>query len=86
MSLTLMPRVKVTVDRAKCVACGIAQSECPEVFVLGDDNGKNRVVDKYGAELTGELSVGYIPLELLDCVKRSAELCPVEAITFEVVE
>jgi ferredoxin len=30
-----MERIKVIVDRDACIACGVAQAICPEVFVLG---------------------------------------------------
>ncbi|MCS7104963.1 MAG: ferredoxin [Thermofilaceae archaeon] len=81
-----MPKVKVTVDRSKCVSCGAAPSICPEVYVLGDDNGKNRVVDKYSVQLTDEVSVGIIPEELAECAINGADACPVEAIKVETIE
>ncbi|MEM1867189.1 MAG: ferredoxin, partial [Zestosphaera sp.] len=39
-------KFRVIVDRTTCIACGAAPAACPEVFVLGSDNGKNRVVDE----------------------------------------
>ncbi len=69
--------LRVTVDRKACLACGAAPNICPEVFVL---DGKNRVVDKYSVSLTDTLSVGEVPDELSECVKKAAEACPVSAI------
>lgn len=85
-ALNPVRKVKVTVDRAKCISCGAAPSVCPDVFVLGDDNSKNRVVEKYTVEFSSEVSVGVIPEELLECAKLGASACPVEAIKVEVVE
>ncbi len=69
--------MRVTVDRKACLACGAAPSVCPDVFVL---DGKNRVVDKYSVSLTDAVSVGEVPDELGECVKKAAEICPVSAI------
>jgi ferredoxin len=79
-------KYRVIVDRSKCIACGAAPAACPEVFELGSDNGKNRVIDKYSVELTPELSVGVIPEELYDCARAGAEACPVDAIRVERIE
>ena len=78
-----MTKYKVTVDRVQCIGCGIAPNLCPQVFVLGDDNGMNRVVDEYSTELSAEVSVGLVPEDLRDCVEQAAESCPAQAITFE---
>ncbi len=78
-----MVRYKVTVNRSICIGCGVAPALCPEVFELGSDTGKNRVVDKYSVELSEELSTGIIPKELYQCAKGSADSCPVSAITIE---
>ncbi len=78
-----MVKIKVTVNRAKCIACGVAPSLCGKVFELGQDNGKNKVVDAYAIETTADTSVGEVPEELYECVKTAAESCPVAAITVE---
>jgi ferredoxin len=78
-----MTKYKVTVDRVQCIGCGIAPSMCSQVFVLGDDNGMNRVVDAYSEELSAEVSVGHVPEDLRDCVEQAAEACPAQAITLE---
>ncbi|MEM0361628.1 MAG: ferredoxin [Sulfolobales archaeon] len=81
-----MVKYKVTVSRTSCISCGVAPAVCPEVFELGSDNGKNKVVDKYSVELTDEISVGVIPKELYECAKHGADSCPVSAIVVEKVE
>jgi ferredoxin len=78
-----MATIKVTIDRVQCIGCGIAPNLCPQVFVLGDDNGMTRVVDAYSAELTADISVGLIPEELRDCVEQAAATCPAQAITLK---
>jgi ferredoxin len=78
-----MTTYKVTVNRDLCIGCGIAPNLCPQVFVLGDDNGMTRVVDEYSEELSAEVSVGLIPEDLRDCVEQAAEACPAQAITIE---
>ncbi len=67
-------------DRVSCIACGVAPTLCSEVFAL---DGKNRVVDKYSVELSGDLSIGEVPDELRECVENAAMSCPVEAIKVE---
>jgi len=78
-----MAKYRVIVDRSRCIACGAAPAACPEVFVLGSDNGKNRVVDRYAVELTPDISIGVVPEELYECARAGAEVCPVDAIRVE---
>ena len=78
-----MTKYKVTVNRDLCIGCGIAPDLCPQVFVLGDDNGMSRVIDAYSKELSAEESVGLIPETLRDCVEQAVEACPAQAITLE---
>lgn len=81
-----MVKYRVTVDRNACIACGVAQSICPEVFVVGEDVGRNRVVDKYSEKTTADISIGVVPEELYECVKNAEDACPVKAITVEKIE
>ncbi len=37
---------KVTVDKNKCIGCGVCESLCPEVFQL--KNGKSSVINPEG--------------------------------------
>jgi ferredoxin len=78
-----MTKYKVTINRVLCIGCGIAPNLCPQVFVLGDDNGMSRVVDAYSEELSAEVSVGLIPEDLRDCAEQAAEACPAQAIILE---
>jgi ferredoxin len=79
-------KYKVVVDRSTCIGCGVAPTLCPQVFELGSDNGKNRVIDKFSEELSEERSVGIIPEELLECAEEAASSCPVKAIMVEKLE
>ncbi len=76
-------KFRVIVDRTTCIACGAAPAACPEVFVLGSDNGKNRVVDEYNVKTDEGTSIGEIPEELYECAKSGADVCPVGAIKIE---
>ncbi len=56
--------MKVTVDEATCVGCGLCEQACPDVFKLGDDNIAHVLKDK---------------CESCD-LNEVASQCPVEAI------
>ncbi len=81
-----MAKFRVTVDRNACVACGAAPGVCPEVFVLAEDNGKDRIVDEYSEKISEDTSIGTVSEELYDCVKKAIEVCSVQAITAEKIE
>jgi ferredoxin len=73
----------VSVDRDLCLACGVAPTVCPEVFMLGEDNGKNRLIEEYSDETSENVSKGLVPDDLHDCVVKAADACPVQAITVQ---
>lgn len=81
-----MARYRVIVNRSICISCGVAPSTCPELYELGPDNLKNRVVEKYSVKTDDEISVGEIPEELYECAKSGAEVCPVGAIRVEKID
>jgi len=74
---------RIVVDRNTCIACGLAPSLCPQVFELGEDNGRNRVTNRYNEKTSEEKSVGVVPEDHYECVKEAAEACPVQAIAVE---
>ena len=78
-----MAKYRVIVDRSICISCGAAPAACPEIFELGDDNGKNRVVARYSVHTDDSTSIGEIPEELYECAKQGADVCPVNAIKIE---
>ena len=55
---------KAIVDEELCIACGLCEQICPQVFKLED---KAKVIE--GADCEG-----------LDCCKEAADSCPTEAI------
>jgi ferredoxin len=63
-------KMKVRVDKNKCLGCGMCISLCPAVFEL--KNGKSQVKSKADLE------------KYKDCIKEAAENCPVAAITIEI--
>lgn len=81
-----MVKYRITIDRNLCIACGIAPSICPQVFALGDDNGKNRVIDTYNEKTTEEESIGVVSEELYDCAKQGTDACPVQAISLKKID
>ena len=58
---------KVWVDKEACIACGVCEDLCPEIFKLDDETVK---VIKENPDN-------------LDCAKEAAESCPTEAIHVE---
>ena len=62
-----MAITKVWVEEG-CTLCGLCESICPDVFRLGDE--ASEVIE--GADL----------VENEDCIRESAESCPVEVIKF----
>jgi len=81
-----MKGYKVTVDRRKCIGCGVAPTVCSSVFKLDPEIGKNRVVEKYSIRTDDKISIGEVPEELGECVKTAADSCPVGAISVEEIE
>jgi ferredoxin len=59
--------MKVTVDKDKCLACGVCEADVPEVFSVGSEG--------YAVVLVDE-----IPTNLEAAVKQVAEDCPEGAI------
>ncbi|MEM7825115.1 MAG: ferredoxin [Candidatus Aenigmatarchaeota archaeon] len=58
--------MSVTVDKNKCIGCGLCSSVCPEVFEL-DNDGKARAKNPNGDKK-------------FKCVKEAVGSCPVQAI------
>jgi len=57
--------MKVTVDKDKCIGCGLCVSLAPKSFKLGED-GKSQIIEPVGDDL--------------ETIKNAAESCPVGAI------
>jgi len=63
--------MKVTVDREKCHGHARCHDLCPELFEIGDVDGKSRV------------KLDRVPPELRDLARRAADRCPEDAIAWE---
>jgi len=74
--------VVVKVDKETCIGCGVCESVCGDVFLLGDD-GKSGIVEAYRKEDNDAISVGEVPDDLASCVDEAIESCPTEAIKKE---
>lgn len=61
--------MKASIDRANCIACGLCEGMCPDVFRMAD-----------GA---AEVYVDVIPKALEKEVQEAADSCPVSVITVE---
>lgn len=59
--------MKVSVDKSKCIGCGVCVAVCPDVFELSED-GKSRVKIKETDK---------------ECVKEARDSCPTQAITIK---
>jgi len=62
-------KMKIKVDKNKCLGCGMCVNMCPEVFEL--KNGKSQIKEKANLEKNKE------------CIKEAADNCPVQAIKIE---
>jgi len=51
-----------------CTSCGLCEDECPDVFTIDD---------------LAEIKENINAAEFEECIKESAEGCPVEVIKFE---
>lgn len=62
--------MRVSVDREKCMGCGVCESICPEVFQMGDDNIAKVLQDPVSDSLE-------------PAAREAADSCPEEAIQVE---
>lgn len=60
--------MKVSVDPDLCIACGLCEEICPEVFEVGDNETAIVIGSPDGNE---------------DAVEEAADSCPTEAIIIE---
>ncbi len=68
--------MKISIDKDKCIKCGLCASICPEVFVLKEDgieviHKEESLIDKKANK------------KLSDDLKMAETSCPVKAITIE---
>lgn len=57
----------VSVDKDKCIGCGVCVSLCPQIFELKE--GKSHVKEEDPDDM--------------DCAEKAESSCPVDAITVE---
>jgi ferredoxin len=73
--------MKVTIDQEQCIGCGSCNIVCAEVFGEDETDGTGYIVKAF--QIDGDLAVGELPDELLECVQTAAGVCAVEAIHIE---
>jgi ferredoxin len=56
--------MKISVDKKKCIGCGVCPSLCPDVFKLGDD-GKAEVISQENIECAKEAAES-CPVEAIE--------------------
>lgn len=59
--------MKAKIDKSLCIGCGLCVSDCPEVFVMNDENTADVIADP-------------VPAEHKEACRSAAANCPVEAI------
>jgi ferredoxin len=62
--------MKAVVDRDTCIACGLCEEICPEVFEPDDED-------------IAVVKADPVPVEAEATCRQAAEECPVEAISLE---
>lgn len=78
-----MGKIKVWIDRDQCIADMVCANLCPQVFG-SDEEGKSVIVEEYRVD--GDVAVGIVPEDLLECVDNAAQSCPVSIIHYEKIE
>ncbi|MBS3790722.1 MAG: ferredoxin [Candidatus Thermoplasmatota archaeon] len=68
----------VTIDQDTCIACGMCESTCPQVFSVSG-NPNSTIVPEFQE---GEDDKGRVPEEI-PCLDDAEENCPVDAIKVE---
>jgi ferredoxin len=63
-------KMNVSVDKVKCISCGLCIQTCPKVFEWGDDN-------------LAQAKINPAPEEEEENVREAAANCPTEAIKIE---
>jgi len=66
----------VTIDQNACIACGMCESTCPQVFSVSG-NPHSTIVEEY--QYNG-YDKGSVPEEI-PCLEDAEDNCPVDAIS-----
>jgi ferredoxin len=72
--------MKITIDRAGCIECGVCQVTCPDIFEM-EDSGAASISIKYRREENP--GAGQVDADLAPCAQEAADSCPVSVIGVE---
>ena len=59
--------MRVTIDQAGCISCGLCVNTCPELFAMN-------------SEEKSEVMLSPVPPTLEECARKAADTCPVSVI------
>ena len=76
-------KFRVTIDRDQCTSCMACVALCPDVFEMSEEDGKSQIVERFRYE--GKKDEGRISEDLVECVKKAVDSCPVNIIHLEEV-
>jgi|PlaIllAssembly_1097288.scaffolds.fasta_scaffold595727_2 ferredoxin len=70
-----MPKIKVRINKEKCIGCGTCYATAPEIFEM-DVDGKAKITSAFQeVEITDPM--------MIDKAKAAASMCPDQAIEVE---
>ena len=67
--------MKISIDKDKCIKCGLCASICPEIFILREDGIEINCDDNLIGKENGK--------KLTDDLEMAEASCPVKALTIE---
>jgi|BEDMetMinimDraft_2_1075160.scaffolds.fasta_scaffold00288_1 Ferredoxin len=69
--------------RDNCIADMVCVSLCGDVFEMSDVDGKSNVIAKWRKD-ANNISEGFVPDDLKDCIDAAVQSCPTQIIHSEI--
>jgi ferredoxin len=73
--------MKIHIDRDNCTSCGTCWETCPAFFEENSDDAFSQIREE--SRISEDIARGLVPVDLEDCVRDAADLCPVSVIHVE---